>query len=343
MGYLQTNLFGLLVVFASITAEAKQALPGKLLLDDGRGGPFETHLIDLANGKAQKLPHSSVGESQQSSDLWEAGQPMGSGILVREDPVGNLAFINSRSLREEARIDLAPLRDAGVDPEFRSAIPSPDGRMLLGYWEPNDAPKPRLYVISREQQVLDNGSPFKYPTENATYALDWLPDGRYVYLAGQTLVTAKPDAGVVSQVRLPIEAGLDADGARLKVSPDGQRILLNLWTRGKTPLSLLFTMRLDGSDMRLLAHPSERVLRENARISLQGATWSPDGKWVAFVVGTVNPSVPGYYQICRPILFVPTDSGPHEVDTTAVADPYKRTLPGEPEPLTTCGNLSWLP
>lgn len=181
----------------TMPAYATQAsqLPGRLLIEDGRSEAFVSHARDLKTGRSQALPRSPAGEAQTSPDIWQAGQPGGNGTLVRKDPIGNLAFINGHSLQEDGSISVGPLRDAGLDPQFQSAIPSPDGQMLLGYWRPYGEGKPRLFVISRPMTLRDDGSPLRYPTDEAAYAIDWLPDGRYVYLAGNILVVARPGQG----------------------------------------------------------------------------------------------------------------------------------------------------
>lgn len=44
-------------------------LPGKLLVESGRGRAFDTHLIELASGRSQILPRSPAGEVQSSADV----------------------------------------------------------------------------------------------------------------------------------------------------------------------------------------------------------------------------------------------------------------------------------
>jgi len=319
-------------------------LPGKLLVESGRGRAFDTHLIELASGRSQILPRSPAGEAQSSADVWRPGQPGGSGTLVRTDPIGNLAFFDGRSLREDGGIALQPLRERGLDPKFRSAVPSPDGRLLAGYWWPNGDGKPRLFVITRGLKLIDNGSPLRYPSDGATQAIDWLPDGRYVYLAGDTLVVARPGGGIVSQGRLALPRGVDPEGARLKASPDGRHVLLTMDTRTRVPLGLLFTARIDGSEVKLLTEPGGRLARDNdVRLSMQGATWSPDGRWIAFVVRGVNPGVAGAYSACQPVLVVPFDGASHVIDGVGDEERYGLRVRGESTPLKACGTVGWLP
>jgi len=329
---------------AASAASAQPAnLPGRLLVEDARGRAFDTRLIELSSGRSRVLPRSPAGEAQSSADVWQTGQPGGSGTLVRTDPVGNLSFFDARSLREDGGIGLQPLRQRGLDPKFRSAIPSPDGQLLAGYWWPNGDGKPRLFVITRGLKLVDNGSPLRYPTERATLAIDWLPDGRYVYLAGDTLVVARPGGGIVSQRRLALPRAVDPEGARLKVSPDGRHVLLTLQTRGEVPLGLLFTARIDGGGLKLLTEPGPRLARGNVRLSMQGATWSPDGRWIAFVVRGVNPGMAGGYDACRPVLVLPFDDNSHVVEGVGDEDRYGIRVAGESAPLQSCGTVGWLP
>lgn len=148
---------------------------------------------------------------------------------------------------------------------------------------------------------------------------------------------------MLSQTPLALPDGLDAEGATIKVSPDGKRLLLSLQVPGKAALFLIFTLNLDGSDLRLLVHPSERTLKDNVRLSVQSPTWSPDGRWLAFVVRTVNPGTYGFYDVCQPVLFVPSHDGPYEIDGSLAAKTYAITLPGDRKPLEACGNINWLP
>lgn len=324
-------------------AAAAERLPGRLLVEDGSGRAFDTRLVELSSGRSRVLPRSPAGEAQTSADTWQPGQPGGDGTLVRTDPIGNLAFFDGRSLREDGGIGLQPLRARGLDPKFRSAIPSPDGKLLAGYWWPNGDGKPRLFVITRGMKLVDNGSPLRYPTEGVTQAIDWLPDGRYVYLAGDTLVVARPGGGIVSQGRLALPRGVDPDGARLKVSPDGKHVLLTLATRTRVPLGLLFTARIDGGAVTLVTEPGDRMVRGDVRLSMQGATWSPDGRWIAFVVRGVNPGMAGGYDACRPVVVVPFDGNAHVVDGVGDEDRYGLRVAGASAPLKACGTVGWLP
>lgn len=331
---------------ASAAAEivrSQSSLPGKLLIRDGRGGAFETNLIDLASGKTQRMPRSELSLSQTSADLWTSSHPEGGGTLLRTDPLGNMAFMDARTMKVSAAIDLVPLRQHGLDPEFRSAIPSPDGKLLLGYWQPNYEGKPRLYVIARELKLIENGSPLRYRTDEASFAVDWLPDGRYVYLAGESLVVAKPGGGIISQTRLDIPAGVDPEGGFLKASPDGQHVLLTLYTRDDVPLGLLFSARIGDSKLQLLTQPSPKMLNGSVRLSMQSATWSPDGRWIAFVIRGVNPGAMGFYQSCQPVQVIPFNGAPHIVGGIDDEARYALRVPGEKKPLESCGTINWLP
>lgn len=328
-------------VHAEPAASLPDKLPGKLLLEDGHDGPFVTYLIDLASGTRKTLPRSQVALDRTSADRWQAAH--GGGTLLRVDPIGSMAFLDGRTLRQLAAISVPDLRKAGLDPEFRSALPSPDGQLLLGYWRPNGNGKPGLYVIRRHLELVDGGSPLKYPTEGASHAVDWLPDGRYIYLAGDRLVIARPGAGIVSSSRLALPPDVDPHGATLRASPDGRHVLLALERQGKVPLGVLYTARIDGGDLRPLAVHSERVASGNVRLSMQRATWSPDGRRVAFVVRGVNPGAPGAYEACRPVRVVPFDGQVHVVDDAGGDARDTVRLPGQTKVLVACGGMAWVP
>lgn len=332
----------LALLFSGITVQAA-SLPGKLLIEDGRQQAFETSLVELSSGKTQRLPRSDIAKSRTSADTWAAGHPSGNGTLLRADPLGNLAFMDARTMKVLAAIDLVALRERGLDPQFRSAIPSPDGNYLLGYWQPNQEGKPRLYVIGRELKLVDDGSPLRYATQGATHAIDWLPDGRYLYLAGDILVLAKPGEGIVSHTRLAIPSSVSTDGASLKASPDGRQVLLTLETQAKVPLGLLYSVRIGDSKLQLQTPPDARIANGSVRLSVQGATWSPDGRWIAFVVRGINPGTPGYYQACQAVQVIPFNGAPHVIGAVDGEQRYAIHLPGDKKPLAACGPINWLP
>lgn len=334
----------LLSSFASQAADMRRSppvLPGRLLIEDGRQQAFETSLVELSSGKTQRMPRSEIAKGQTSADTWAAGHPAGSGTLLRTDPLGNLAFMDGRTMDVLAAINLVPLRERGLDPQFRSAIPSPDGKYLLGYWQPNQEGKPRLFVIGRELKLIENDSPLRYPTQGATHALDWLPDGRYVYLAGNALVVARPGEGIISQTRLEIPGGADVEGASLKASPDGKHVILTLETQARVPLGLLYAARIGDSKLQLLTQPSAGIANGSVRLSVQGAAWSPDGRWIAFVMRGINPGTPGYYQACQPVQVIPFDGATHIIG--GAEDRYSIHLPRDSKPLAACGRINWLP
>ncbi|MGW8392432.1 TolB family protein [Pseudoduganella sp. HUAS MS19] len=346
---LTRKLIATTIVFNTATGMAAEArrplppLPGKLLIEDGRQQSFETSLVELSTGKTRRMPRSELSRSRTSADTWAAGQPAGSGTLLRTDPLGNLAFLEGATMNVLASINLVPLRERGLDPQFRSAIPSPDGKYLLGYWQPNQEGQPRLYVIGRELKLIENGSPLRYRAQGATNALDWMPDGRYLYLAGDNVVIAKPGEGIVSQTRLELPPGVDTEGASLKVSPDGRHLLLTLETQGKVALGLLYAVRIGDSQVRLLTQPAPRLANGLVRLSLQGASWSPDGRWIAFVIRGLNPGAPGYYQACQSVQVIPFDGAAHQVGDAEGEERRAVLLPGERKPLAACGGINWLP
>ncbi|MET0208747.1 MAG: hypothetical protein ABW220_06870, partial [Burkholderiaceae bacterium] len=155
------------------------------------------------------------------------------------------------------------------------------------------------------------------------------------------LVVAQPGRGVISQAPLRLPAGVESDQADVRANPAGDRVLLTLSTTiNGTPLGALYTVRLDGSDLRAVTQPSQRLTRGGVRVSPTGAAWSPDGRWIAFLMRGVNPGVGGYMQGCGPVFFLPSDAQSQAIDNIEGSDRWTATLPGSRKPLQACHGVS---
>lgn len=109
------------------------------------------------------------------------------------------------------------------------------------------------------------------------------------------------------------------------------------------PLGLLYAARIGDSRLQLLTQPSASIANGSLRLSVQGATWSPHGRWIAFVVRGINPGTPGYYQACQPVQVIPFDGAAHVIGSADIEDRYAIRLPGDSKPLAACGRINWLP
>lgn len=320
---------------------AGSARQGQLVI--APGGGRKAVRFDLRTGRDVELPRSRRASSYLgTTDHWYASAT--SGGLVRDDGAGGLSLHDVRTLAEVGAIDIGRLPNTD-QPEVTGAVrASPDGRLLLGYWRANyRADAPRLFVIDPRVGVIESGSPLRYKASDYQSAADWLPDGRYVYLAGPRIVVARPGGGIESQAPLPLPPGVDPAGASLRASPDGQHLLLTLETHiAGADYGLLYTVRLDGSGLRQLTRPSDAALRARVRMNHSGS-WSPDGRWIAVAARGVNPGAIGAYQSCVPVLVVPADAAMQAID--GVRDPadLKLRVPGQREELSACASveLGW--
>lgn len=321
---------------AQAAADPSEVLQGRLVYYDvARRRPFQ---LDLVTGRMQALPVSPVAQRRDTSDSWYAGPISGNGELVRIDPIGNITYHDGRDFSQTGGIDMEPLRQMNRMPKFYGARLSGDGRYLLGYWELVDGQsEPRMFVMTRAGGRVEGDSPLRYRRSDALFAIDWLPDGRYVYLAGDSLVVARPGAGVESQVRLALPSNVGVVQGGLWASPDGRRVLLLLPQQlNGSAFGALFVVNLDGSGLRQLTRPSDRMIRARVRLTPAAPTWSPDGRHVAFLMRGVNPGVYGFASACGPVFVLPVDGPLQAVDDLEDVGRFGLVPAGRKEALQAC-------
>lgn len=347
---LKTAVAGLLAV-ASLAAVAGEALPTSAPPREGQLFFYPNSRayvrLDLRTGTRTELPISTGIHRPGAFDYWYGSGSGGNGALVRVDRSGSLTYYDAATLRKIGEFDVRPDASQGRKPIFSSgARISPDGRMALGYVRLSRKDQPMLFVMSLGGKMIDTDSPLAYTRSLSDQAADWLPDGRYVYLAGSTLVVAKPGAGIVSRTALRLPANASAGNAELRASPDGRQVLLTLNTdENGTNYRTLHTVALSDGVVRPLTRPAAAVVQRRISMSATGATWSPDGKWVAFLVRGVNPGVPGAFRSCMPVMAVPVGERTWAIDHIADDERLALREPGKNTPLQGCAlsELSWLP
>lgn len=251
-----------------------RTLPGRLIVN----GPTSAQVYDLGTGAAAVLPRSGAASYH---DRWEARAA--SPRLVR---------INDR--HGPARVQVshygaAGTQSTGPDTLLRKdaaqVLPSPDGRYLLAYWKDDAGAYPderRITVFDRRSGAIvkRHAAATAY---YAPYALDWLPDGRYVYLDGKRLMVSAPGAPAAQIAAVLTGLPGPAGGASgLAASPDGRRIVFAWHESGGD--QYLWTARLDGSGLRRLTRAPAGQERSPIDFRHGGPVWSPDGVWVAAVV-----------------------------------------------------------
>jgi hypothetical protein len=334
-------------------AAACAAASGTLLISKPVDPRADAWLVDIASGRETPLPRSALAQRRsERNDQWYGSA--GSSALVRIDGMGNVDVFDRKTLSRTGGFSLDRL--PGVDnPKLTGPLkPSPDGRYLLGYWRPNYRDdEPRLVVFDRSGRVVESGSPYRYERFFASNAFGWLPDGGYLYLAGDKLVLATPGDKVLRSAPVQFPPGVSASGATLEVSPDGRRLLWSMSAERtrrsgeKVTDSLLFVSKLSGSDMRRLTSPSARA-REHVFHQLHvSPAWSPGGEAVAFTLRVPNnyAAMPFGGGACQPVYVVPSRQGEVLIDGRDDAAALQMRLPGRTQRvLETCGGvLHWLP
>lgn len=146
---------------------------------------------------------------------------------------------------------------------------------------------------------------------------------------------------------LTLPAGVETDGGSLRASPDGTQLLLTLPTTiNGTTFMLLYVVNLDGTGWRQVTRPSDRAATAGARLAHSNAVWSPDGRWIAFSVRGVNPGVPGFNEVCQPVLVIPSNLNALAIDGLSDAADAKLTVTGADgakKVINDCGGwgMSW--
>jgi hypothetical protein len=286
-----------LAMLAAFAVPATQAatfaggtLPGRLLVN-ARSGP--SHVFDLQTGRATALPRSS-GTQDPDKDRWTAA----SSVALRWYLNVGLSGLAPVTVFDVT--NWRPRRQLAFPTEFRAPIPSPDGRYLLAFWSfkgnGETAEDEKLTVfdaasgkpVKRSSQldgVLLTGSPAA-----------WLPDGRYVYLAGNKLYASSPTSSgsqLLATLALPgASTGKPVSfGSTLAVSPDGRRLAFT-WAEPARRTSTdthIWIVNLDGTGLRRLTSAPDSHTALNYVYG--SPAWAPDGRWIAGVLYMSGTSI----------------------------------------------------
>lgn len=263
-----------------VTTYGTTNLPGRLVVQSANG-PATAY--DLRTGQRATLPTSATGGND-----WYGSTDTAS-LLRLSDGGPNGTQVAERIRTTDWTVAGTPTNLPG---SFTRPKVSPDGRYILTFWQPGaDPAAQRLTIFSTETgQVVKQGSQLDGEIVTSSPAA-WLPDGRYLYLAGRRLYESSPTV-TASTLRATLTALPDnslsqnnidvkSNGSQMAISPDGQQIAFN-WggPRGTVTGDMnIWVVQVDGTGLRQLTSPPDP---NSALTFVYGnPTWSPDSQWVA--------------------------------------------------------------
>ncbi|HEX6279220.1 MAG TPA: winged helix-turn-helix domain-containing protein [Pyrinomonadaceae bacterium] len=196
-----------------------------------------------------------------------------------------MAFYSSPSQPAEApKLNVTRFTSSG---KAMDAAISPDGKYVV--YVINDSGKQSLWVkqvaSGSEVQIVE-------PADVHYQGLAFTSDGNFVYYN----VWDKIHVGEI--YRIPVLGGVSNRVINdvmpmMSVSPDDREIVF-VRSVAASSESLLIVANVDGSQERILAR-----LGGNTKGWFGGPAWSPDGKWIALVLGGVGEQGQSYVQVAR--------------------------------------------
>ncbi len=309
----------------------------------------EWAIADLDGGAVRLLPRSRTTTHASGWDLWSGTSTTRE--LLRVSSGGDIEFFDRATLQRTGGFALASVARTDRPSIFGAAAASPDGQYVLAYWKPDwRLREPEIVVFDRKGNAVQNGSPFRYDALRMRSAIAWLPDSRhYVYLTDDKIVVRQIGSDNVWHVPLQLPPGVGSANAEVAVSPDGKRLALSLAAdlpngKGqKTGYTLIFIAALDGSGVRELTRPSERVRSQGISMGHNSPSWSPDGRWLIFTQRESSPygGMSLYSNSrCTNVMVLPADTAVHAVDGRD--DPADMVLHAGKARVASCEQVQWL-
>jgi hypothetical protein len=277
------------------TTYGNGTLPGKLVVNSSAG---PASVFDLRTGRRVALPRST-NTADPDKDRWAVG----SGATAARWYL-NVGLSGRAPVTLFDTTTWQAIRELSFPTEFRAPVPSPDGRYLLTFWQDvangETSADERLTIFSATTgDVVKRGSQLDGVLILSS-PVAWLPDGRYVYLAGNKLFVSSPISAtsqLVATLALPgAGAALpSAFGSSLAVSPDGSKLAFT-WSEAARNTSTdthIWVVNLDGTGLRRLTAAPDSTSALN--FIYGSPTWSPDGQWIAGALYMSGTSIAPVY------------------------------------------------
>ncbi len=265
-------------------------LPGRLILTDSVN---PATIYNLRTGQGTTLPTSATGGGNWLTSTNPA-------TILRVGPgTGGKRTVERLRTSDWTAIGPSTLLGGWIN---RLKV-SPDGRYFLVFWAESMSEDLILTIFDAETgAVVKSGSPLDNRIVISSPAA-WLPDGRYVFLAGRRLYVSSPTSNtdtLVATLPLPDNSvfqngDFQSGFTNLTVSPDGQKIAFN-WgvPRRNSNDTHIFVANVDGTGLHQLTAPPDPS--SPLDYGYGSVSWSPDSRWVAAALymngSTVAPVFP---------------------------------------------------
>lgn len=273
-----------------------QGLPGELYFDD----PVDFVQLDLPSGVVTAIRPKGSGsnasyDATPSSDATQFA-------LVQFNPLsGSTSTSEVDAIGDDGRTVVRLEKDQSLD---NPAKLSPDKSHIIVSW--NDVSQGESCCIATVFDTKGNAV-----QRYAGYTnWDWLPNGGLLLVKGDSIYSVGPTLGTPQLLKQ--FAGDTPD--YLAVSPDGSRVAFDL---GNASLSKnhIYVMNIDGSGVQQLT---------TSALNEDGASWSPDGKYLALRYAIAYSAISGGIAgvACPTVYIVPSSASQVQIDASNPAPAF---------------------
>jgi hypothetical protein len=315
--------------------------PGNLIVSDTVSN--EAYRVALGTGQQTKMPGPDRLPALQA--YW-AGYSGGKLLLLYQN--FNAYFYDAVTLQKTATDFQIPNNSATM----RGAKISRDGAYFAACWDGDGADSIGLFKVGGGY-VAKLATP-KGP--GTCFRFDWLSDQRLVYDSGvDVVVTNGTSAQDIHYPYPQLPAGWKINGSQFAVDQAGQRILWaalqpKLNEASSVSLQVLVVASIDGTSPKQITDHPEAAKSGSTPAWHSNASWSPDGRFIAFNRVTENAA---YYPLpgggvewvggCTPVIFISADADKVMIDPygAKVDESLLYTVPSTGKHLQTCAPLIW--